>query len=139
MWEDIVGINIFWMNIKISFLYVITTKNLLVVFLFRRMKFWSLIHQSTFTYLGLHVINGQPTLRISTVPEAQNHPIIGLLFSPFFSSVLNKCPIWLEQTKRKVKRASLEWDYFLLQEHLKALMYVDSSLRGDPRKDRLID
>ena len=39
MWEDIVGIKIFWMNNKLYFLYVILTKNLLVVFLFKRMQF----------------------------------------------------------------------------------------------------
>ena len=47
--------------------------------------------------------------------------------------------ISLEQMKRKVKRASLEWDDFVLQEKLKSLMYVDPSLRGDPKKDKLID
>ena len=33
--------------------------------------------------------------------------------------------IRLEQMKREVKRASLEWDDFVLQEKLKYLMYVD--------------
>ena len=34
------------------------------------------------------------TLRISTVTEAQNHPILGLLCLPLFSSVLNKSTLW---------------------------------------------
>ena len=33
--------------------------------------------------------------------------------------------ICLEHTKRKVKRTSLEWDDFVLQEQMKYLMYVD--------------
>ena len=41
--------------------------------------------------------------------------------------------------KRKVKRAALEWDDFVLQEQLKSLMYVDRSLRGDPMEDKFID
>ena len=41
--------------------------------------------------------------------------------------------------KRKVKRAALEWDDFVLQEQFKSLIYVDRSLRGDPKKDRFID
>ena len=36
-----------------------------------------------------------------------------------------KQEIRLEQMKRKVKRAALEWDYFVLQEQLKSFMYVD--------------
>ena len=43
----------------------------------------------------------------------------------------NKEDIHLEQMKRKVKRVALEWDDFVLQEHLKYLMYIQSSLRGD--------
>ena len=39
-------------------------------------------------------MNGQLTLRISNVSEAQNHPILGMLFLPFFSSVLNESPLW---------------------------------------------
>ena len=50
-----------------------------------------------------------------------------------------KKDIRLEQMKRKVKRASLEWDYFVLQEQLKSLNYVDRSLRGDPNKYKFID
>ena len=50
-----------------------------------------------------------------------------------------KKDICLEQTKSKVKRASLEWDDLVLQEQLKYLMYVDRSLRGDPKKYNLID
>ena len=53
MWEDIVGIKIFWMNNKFSFLYVIPTKNLLGFFLFKRMqflKFNSSINLSFFGY-----------------------------------------------------------------------------------------
>ena len=33
-------------------------------------------------------MNSQRILRISTVTEAQNHPILGLIFLPFSSSVL---------------------------------------------------
>ena len=47
--------------------------------------------------------------------------------------------IRLEWMKRKVKIAALNWDYFVLQEQLKSLMYIDRSLRGDPKKDKLID
>ena len=47
--------------------------------------------------------------------------------------------ISLKQTKIKLKRSSLEWDNLVLQEQLKYLMYVDRSLRGDPKKDKLID
>ena len=50
-----------------------------------------------------------------------------------------KDDIRLEQMKRKVKIAALEWDDLVLQEQLKSLMYVDRSLRGDPRKYMLID
>ena len=46
--------------------------------------------------------------------------------------------ICLEQTKRKLKRSDLEWNYFVFQEQLKYLMYVDRSLRGDQMKDKLI-
>ena len=41
--------------------------------------------------------------------------------------------------KRKVKRAALEWDDFVLREQLESLMYADRSLRGDPMKDKFID
>ena len=41
--------------------------------------------------------------------------------------------------KIKVKIAALEWDNFMLQEKLKSLMYVERSLSGDPKKDKLID
>ena len=41
-----------------------------------------------------HVINGQSKLSISTIPEAQNHLIIGLLSLPFFSDVLIESPLW---------------------------------------------
>ena len=41
--------------------------------------------------------------------------------------------------KKMVKRAALEWDIFVFQEHLKSLMYDDRSLRGDPMKYKLID
>ena len=47
--------------------------------------------------------------------------------------------ICLEQMKRKVKRASLEWDDLVLQEQLKSVMHVDRSLRSDKMKDKLID
>ena len=44
-------------------------------------------------------MNGQRTLRISTVSKAKNHPILGLLFLPFFSSVITNllfgiCYFW---------------------------------------------
>ena len=45
----------------------------------------------------------------------------------------------LERTKRKFKRSALEWDGFVLQAGLNAFIYVDRSLRGDPKKDKLID
>ena len=41
--------------------------------------------------------------------------------------------------KIKVKRSSLEWDDFVLQEQFKSLMYIDRSLRSDPKKDKFID
>ena len=42
--------------------------------------------------------------------------------------------IRLEQMKRTVKRAALEWDDLVLQEKLKYLMYFDRSTRGYPKK-----
>ena len=45
----------------------------------------------------------------------------------------------LERTKRKLKVSALEWGDFVLQAQLKSFMYVDRSLRGDPKKDKLID
>ena len=45
----------------------------------------------------------------------------------------------LERTKRNLKQAALEWDYLDIQAELKSCMYVDRSLRGDPRKDKFID
>ena len=36
------------------------------------------IPQSTFTSLDLHVMNSELTLSISTVPEAQKNPILGI-------------------------------------------------------------
>ena len=45
----------------------------------------------------------------------------------------------LENTKRKLKQAALEWDDLYIQAELKSFMYVYRSLRGDPRKDKLID
>ena len=41
--------------------------------------------------------------------------------------------------KRKAKIIALEWDDFVLQEQLKYLMYIDRSVRGDPKKNNLID
>ena len=41
--------------------------------------------------------------------------------------------------KRKLKQAVLEWNDLDIHAELKSFMYVDSSLRGDPRKDKLID
>ena len=41
--------------------------------------------------------------------------------------------------KNRGKKSDLEWDDFLLQEQLKSLMYVDRSLRGYPKNDKLID
>ena len=46
---------------------------------------------------------------------------------------------FLENMKRNVKRESLEWGDFVLQEQLKSLMYVDLLLREDLKKDKLID
>ena len=45
----------------------------------------------------------------------------------------------LERTKRKLKQAALEWDDLYIQAQLKSFMYVDRSIRDDPRKDKLID
>ena len=45
----------------------------------------------------------------------------------------------LERTKRKLKQVALEWDDLVLQSQLKSFMYVDRSLRGDAKKDKLID
>ena len=45
----------------------------------------------------------------------------------------------LENTKRKLKQAALEWDDLDIQAELKSFMYVDRSLRGDAKKDKLID
>ena len=50
-----------------------------------------------------------------------------------------KKDIILENMKIKVERSALEWDYLMVQEHLESLVYVDSSLRGNPKKERLID
>ena len=82
------------MNNKLSFFGLILTKNLLVLFLLKRKQFLSLIHQSTCHSLDHHVMNGQSTLRISTVTEAQNYPILGMLFLPLFLYVLNQSPLW---------------------------------------------
>ena len=41
--------------------------------------------------------------------------------------------------KRKVNLAALEWDDSVFQEQLKSLIYVNSSLHGYPKKDKLID
>ena len=43
----------------------------------------------------------------------------------------------LENSKRKLKRAALEWDDFDMQAKLKSFMNVDRSLRA--KKDKLID
>ena len=69
--------------IDFIYLYVISKKNLPVVFLFKRTQFWSLIHQSTCPSLNNHTINSQRILMISTVPKSLNHPILGLLFFTF--------------------------------------------------------
>ena len=45
----------------------------------------------------------------------------------------------LENTKRKLKQAALEWDDLDIQAELKSFMYVDRSLRGDTTKNKLID
>ena len=47
--------------------------------------------------------------------------------------------IRLEQTKIKVKIVDLEWEYFVLKEQFKSLMYINRSSRGYPNKDNLID
>ena len=47
--------------------------------------------------------------------------------------------IILEDMKRKVERADLKWDDLMLQEKLKYSMYVERSLRDDPKKEKLID
>ena len=45
----------------------------------------------------------------------------------------------LEKTKRKLRQAALEWDDLDIQAELKSFMYVDRLLRGDAKKDKLID
>ena len=47
--------------------------------------------------------------------------------------------IFLEQMKIKVKIPALEWDYFVPQEQLKYLIYVDRWLRDDPEKEKSTD
>ena len=65
-----------------------------------------------------------------------------------FSSKKQECPPErtktkeensLENTKRKLKQAALEWDDLYIQAELKSFMYVDRSLRGDEKKDKSID
>ena len=41
--------------------------------------------------------------------------------------------------KLKVEKSAQEWDDFILLEEFKSLIYIDRSLRGNPRKDKLID
>ena len=41
--------------------------------------------------------------------------------------------------KQKVEKSSLKLDDFVLKYQLKSSMYVDSSLHGDLKKDKLID
>ena len=38
-----------------------------------------------------------------------------------------------------IKKIIPRMGYFVLQEHLKSLMYVERSLSGDPMKDKFID
>ena len=45
----------------------------------------------------------------------------------------------LERTKRKFKKAALEWDDLVLQAQLKLFIYVNHSLHGNAKKDKLID
>ena len=45
----------------------------------------------------------------------------------------------LEKTQIKLKQSALEWDDLDIQAELKSFMHVDCSLRGDLRKDKLID
>ena len=45
----------------------------------------------------------------------------------------------LEEMKRRVEKAALEWDDFVLQENLKSLMNVDRWLCGDPKKEKAMD
>ena len=56
-------------------------------------------------------MNGQRTLRISTIPEARNHPILGLLFLTFFLSILNEYPprslLFLEEILVVLMRMSI--------------------------------
>ena len=47
--------------------------------------------------------------------------------------------IRIEQMKINVEIAALKWEYFLLQEQLKSLMYVYCSLYGDPKRGKFID
>ena len=41
--------------------------------------------------------------------------------------------------KIKVKRADVEWEDFMLLEHLKSLIYAERSLSCDSNKDKYID
>ena len=45
----------------------------------------------------------------------------------------------LERTKIELRQAVLEWDGLDIQAQLKSYMYVDRSLRGDPKKEKFID
>ena len=65
-----------------------------------------------------------------------------------FSSKNPECPpertktkedIFLEKSKRKKEQAALEWDDIDMHAELKSFMYIDSSLRGDAKKYKLID
>ena len=45
----------------------------------------------------------------------------------------------LENPKRNLKNAALEWDDIDMQAELKSFMYIDRSLRGDAKKEKFID
>ena len=45
----------------------------------------------------------------------------------------------LENSKRKLKQAALEWDDLYVQAKLKSFLYVDRSLRVYAKKYKLID
>ena len=50
----------------------------------------------------------------------------------------SKEEIRLEKLVKKAKEGEKEWNDFVMQEEMSEMMYVDRSLRGDPKKDALM-
>ena len=90
MWEDIVSIKILRMNNKLYLFVCNKNKKLDCCIYLQTNEIFEVLFINKLSLLWIHVINIQQTLTISTIPEARNHLIIGLIFSSFFSSVLNK-------------------------------------------------